>query len=61
MEFTDVNGVNEGAYVIGYKNGVPGRASNIVVETIGDWARIDSFRTNTPIVASSGSPGVTRP
>ena len=62
MEFTDVNGVNEGAYVIGYKNGVPGRAGNIiVVETIDDWARIDSFRTSTPIVASSGSPGVTRP
>ena len=38
MEFTDVNGVNEGAYVIGYRNGVPGRAGNIVVETIGDWA-----------------------
>ena len=24
---------------------MPGRAGNIVVETIGDWARIDSFRT----------------
>ena len=31
----------------------------IVVETIDDWARVALFRTSTPIVASSGSPGVT--
>ena len=29
VEFTDVNGVNEGAYVIGYKDGVLRRAGNI--------------------------------
>ena len=34
---------------------------SLLTPQIGDWARIDSFRTNTPIVALSGSPGVTRP
>ena len=36
MEFTEVNRVNEGAYVIGYKNGVPGMP--VIVKTIDDWA-----------------------
>ena len=28
MEFTIVNGLNEGGYIIGYNNGMPGRAGN---------------------------------